>query len=248
MKTPCGAVYTIIKRELASYFTSPVAYVFLVMFLILLGFFTFMIGNFFEIGQATLAPFFQWHPWLYLVLVPAVGMGLWAEERRSGSMELLLTLPVNPWQTIVGKFAAAWLFLALALALTFPMVCTVYYLGNPDGGVITTGYFGSFLLSGTYLAVSSMTSAMTRNQVVSFITSVVICLFLVLAGYPPVTDMLVQWAPTWFVDAVASFSVMTHYDALQRGVLSTRDLVYFLSVIAFALFLTSVVIRNRRSA
>ncbi len=248
MKTPCGAINTIIKRELASYFTSPVAYVFLVMFLVLLGFFTFMIGSFFEIGQATLAPFFQWHPWLYLVLVPAVGMGLWAEERRSGSMELLLTLPVNPWQAIVGKFAAAWLFLALALALTFPMVCTVHYLGNPDGGVIATGYFGSFLLGGTYLAISSMTSAMTRNQVVSFITSVVICLFLVLAGYPPVTDMLVQWAPSWFVDAVASFSVMTHYDALQRGVLSTRDLVYFLSIIVFALFLTSVVIRNRRSA
>ncbi|MFW5893657.1 MAG: ABC transporter permease subunit [Verrucomicrobiota bacterium] len=248
MKTPCGAVNTIIKRELASYFTSPVAYVFLVMFLVLLGFFTFMIGNFFEIGQATLAPFFQWHPWLYLVLVPAVGMGLWAEERRSGSMELLLTLPVNPWQAIVGKFAAAWLFLALALALTFPMVCTVYYLGNPDGGVIATGYFGSFLLGGAYLAVSSMTSAMTRNQVVSFITSVVICLFLVLAGYPPVTDMLVQWAPAWLVDAVASFSVMSHYDALQRGVFSTRDLVYFVSIIVFALFLTSVIIRNRRSA
>lgn len=246
--TPCNAVATVIKRELTSYFISPVAYVFLVMFLVLLGFFTFMLGNFFAIGQATLAPFFQWHPWLYLVLVPAVGMGLWAEERRSGSVELLLTLPINPWQAIVGKFVAAWLFLALALALTFPMVWTVYYLGNPDGGVIVTAYFGSFLLGGTYLAVSSMTSAMTRNQVVSFITSLVICLFLVLAGFPPITDLLVQWAPAGLVDAVASLSVMTHYDTLQRGVLSSRDLVYFLSVIAFALFLTSVIIRNRRSA
>lgn len=242
-----GAVCAVTKRELASYFTSPVAYVFLVMFLILVGFFTFMIGNFFDIGQANLSPFFQWHPWLYLVLVPAVGMGLWAEERRSGSIELLLTLPVSPWQAIIGKFAAAWLFLGLALALTFPMVWTVYFLGDPDGGVIATGYCGSFLLGGTYLAIGGLTSATTRNQVVSFITSLVLCLFLVLAGFPPVTDMVVQWAPTWLVDTLAAFSVMTHYDALQRGVLSLRDVTYFASIIGFALFLTSVVLRNRRS-
>jgi ABC-2 type transport system permease protein len=244
----CGAVTTIVKREWASYFTSPVAYVFLIIFLAMLGFFTFMLGHFFEIGQASLDPFFQWHPWLYLVLVPAVGMGLWAEERRSGSIELLLTLPINPWQALIGKFVAAWLFLAFALLLTFPIILTVHFLGDPDGGVILAGYIGSFLLGGTYLAVSSMTSAMTRNQVVSFITSVVICLLLVLAGFPPVTDLFVQWAPAWLVEGVASFSVMTHYEALRRGVVSLRDLTYFASVIVFALFCTSVIIRNRRTA
>src|SRR3990172_632871 len=155
-------IKTIAKRELGAYFTSPVAYVFIVIFLLLAGFFTFMMGGFFERREAGLTAFFMWHPWLYLFLVPAVGMRLWSEERRLGTMELLLTMPVTTWQAIAGKFLASWLFLALALALTFPVVITVNWLGAPDNGVIFAGYAGSVLLAGSYLAVSCMTSAMTR--------------------------------------------------------------------------------------
>jgi ABC-2 type transport system permease protein len=240
-------VWTIVKRELGSYFTSPVAYVFLVIFLLLTGFFTFTAGNFFERGEASLAAFFGWHPWLYLVLVPAVGMRLWAEERRSGTLELLLTMPVAPWQAIVAKFLASWIFLAVALALTFPAVVTVNLLGDPDNGVIVAGYLGSLFLAGTYLAITCMTSAMTRNQVVAFILSVVLCLFLVLAGFNPVTDLLVRWASPTVVDTVAAFSVVTHFDGFQRGVIDTRDLFFFLSVIGFALFATGVIIRGHRA-
>src|SRR5262245_56322639 len=180
-------IWTIAKRELSGYFASPVAYVFIVIFLLLNGFFTFMLGGFFERGEASLTAFFMWHPWLYLFLVPAVGMRLWSEERRSGTIELLLTMPVTPWQAIVGKFIASWIFLAIALILTFPIAWTVNYLGSPDNGVIFGSYIGSWLLAGSYLAISCMTSAMTRNQVVSFIISVVLCFLLILVGYPPVT-------------------------------------------------------------
>ena len=241
------AILTIAKRELVAYFTSPVAYVFLVIFLLLAGFFTFTAGNFFERGEASLGAFFAWHPWLYLVLVPAVGMRVWAEERRSGTLELLLTLPVAPWQAIVGKFLASWIFLGVALALTFPAVLTVNVLGEPDNGMIAAGYVGSFLLAGSYLAITCMTSAMTRNQVVAFIVSVVICLFLILAGFNPVTDLMVRWASPQVVDTVAAFSVVTHFDAFQRGVIDSRDLVFFLSLIGFALFATGVIIRGHRA-
>jgi ABC-2 type transport system permease protein len=235
------------KREFVAFFSSPVAYVFIVFFLLLSGFFTFMITNFFERGQANLEPFFAWHPWLYLFLVPALAMRMWSEERRQGTIELLLTLPITPWQAIVGKFVAAWLVLGFALLLTFPVVLTVNYLGDPDNGVILAGYIGSWLLGGAYLALGAMTSALTRNQVVSFILSVAIGIFLILAGWPPVTDLLVQWAPGWLVDLVASFSVMTHFEAIQRGVLDTRDLVFFLSLMLFALFATSVIIKTKRA-
>ncbi|HYT46854.1 MAG TPA: ABC transporter permease [Burkholderiales bacterium] len=240
-------IWTIAKRELAAYFNSPVAYVFLVIFLLLTGFFTFTAGNFFERGEASLAAFFGWHPWLYLVLVPAVGMRVWAEERRSGTMELLLTMPVATWQAIVAKFLAPWLFLAFALALTFPAIITVNVLGEPDNGVIVAGYLGSLLLAGAYLAITCMTSAMTRNQVVAFILSVGLCLFLILAGFNPVTDLLARWASPALVDTVAAFSVVTHFDGFQRGVIDARDLAFFLSLIGFALFATGVVIRGHRS-
>jgi ABC-2 type transport system permease protein len=206
-----------------------------------------MLGGFFERREASLISFFLWHPWLYLFLVPAAGMRLWSEERRLGTMELLLTMPITAWQAILGKFLASWLFLGLALALTFPVVWTVNYLGNADNGVIFCGYIGSLLLAGAYLAVSCLTSAMTRNQVISFIISVVICLFLILAGWPPVTNLLVRWAPDWLVNGVAAFSVIPHFDGFQRGVLDTRDLIFFLSIIGFSLFATGVVIRNLRS-
>ena len=241
------AIRVIAKRELASYFSSPVAYVFLVIFLLLTGFFTFTAGSFFERGEASLAAFFGWHPWLYLVLVPAVGMRLWAEERRSGTMELLLTMPVALWEAIVAKFLASWIFLAVALALTFPAVLTVNVLGDPDNGVIFAGYLGSLFLAGAYLAISCMTSAMTRNQVVAFILSVVACLFLILAGFNPVTDLMVRWASPAFIDTVAAFSVVTHFDGFQKGVIDSRDLLYFLSVIGFALFATGVIIRGHRA-
>ena len=240
-------VLTIVKRELSAYFTSPVAYVFLVIFLLLTGFFTFTAGNFFERGEASLAAFFGWHPWLYLVVVPAIGMRLWAEERRSGTLELLFTMPITTWQAIVAKFLASWLFIGVALALTFPAVITVNVLGQPDNGAIFAGYLGSFFLAGAYLAITCMTSAMTRNQVVAFILSVVICLFLVLAGFNPVTDLMVRWASPAVVDTVAAFSVVTHFDGFQRGVIDARDLVFFLSVIGFALFATGVILRAHRA-
>jgi ABC-2 type transport system permease protein len=241
-------IKTITKRELGGYFSSPVAYVFIVIFLLLTGFFTFMAGGFFERGQASLdGSFFLWHPWLYLFLVPAVGMRLWAEERRVGTLELLLTMPITAWQAIVGKFLASWIFLLMALVLTFPVVITVNYLGSPDNGVIFGGYVGSFLMAGAYLAISCMTSAMTRNQVVSFIVSVVICLFLVLCGFPPVTNLLTRMDKPWLVDMVASLSVITHFEWFTKGVLDSRDIIFFLSIIGFSLFTTGVIIRSHRS-
>jgi ABC-2 type transport system permease protein len=235
----------IAKREWNAYFTSPVAYVFMVIFLVLAGFFTFSVSHFYEARQADLREFFVWHPWLYLILVPAVAMRLWAEERRSGTIELLLTLPITSTQALLGKFAAAWAFLLLALAMTFPIVLTVFYLGQPDPGQIVCGYIGSGLLAGAYLAVGMFTSALTRNQVISFILAVVIGLFLILSGYPPVTSLLTGFAPAWLIDTIASFSFMAHYESLQRGLIDLRDLVYFASVIAFMLFATHVVLENR---
>jgi ABC-2 type transport system permease protein len=240
-------IWTIAKRELSGYFASPVAYVFIVIFLLLNGFFTFMLGGFFEVGEASLSySFFRWHPWLYLFLVPAAGMRLWAEERRLGTMELLLTMPITAWQAIVGKFLASWLFLIISLLLTFPILITLAYLGAPDWGAIVTGYIGSALLAGAYLAITCLTSALTRNQVISFILSVVICFFLILCGWEPVTRLIVNTAPK-LVNFVASFSVMPHFLGFQRGVIDSRDLLFFLSVIGFALFCNGVVIRNLRA-
>jgi len=243
--SPWHGIVTIAKRELVAYFTSPVAYVFLVIFLLLTGFLTFTAGAFFERGEAGLGAFFAFHPWVYLILVPAVGMRLWAEERRAGTLELLLTFPVAPWQAIVGKFLASWAFLAIALVLTFPVVITVNVLGDPDNGQIFAGYLGSLFLAGAYLAITCLTSAMTRNQVIAFILAVVVCLFLLLAGFAPVTGLLARWASPAFVDVVAAFSVVTHFDGFQKGVIDSRDVLFFLSVIGFSLFATSVMLRSR---
>jgi ABC-2 type transport system permease protein len=243
-------IKTITKRELVAYFASPLAYVFIVIFLLLCGFFTFFVASFFEQNQAALArPFMMWHPWFYLFLVPAVGMRLWAEERRVGTIELLLTMPITAWQAIVGKFLASWLFLLLALVLTFPLVLTVNILGHPDNGVILCSYVGSWLMAGAYLAVSCATSALTRTQVVSFILAVVVCLFLILAGFPPVIRMLQgwSWASPKIVDLIASISVITHFDGFQKGVLDLRDIIFFLSIIGFSLFTTSVILRGHRA-
>jgi ABC-2 type transport system permease protein len=248
MNSAVANIKTITKRELSAYFASPVAYVFIVIFLLLAGFFTFMAGGFFERNQANLESFFLWHPWLYLFLVPAVGMRLWSEERRMGTMELLLTMPITAWQAIVGKFLASWAFLALALVCTFPVVLTVNYLGNPDNGVVFGAYIGSLLMAGSYLAISCMTSALTRNQVISFILSVVICLVLILAGWPPITRLLEQFTENpRLIEAVAAFSMMSHFASFQKGIIDTRDVVFYLAVMAFCLFTTSVIIRSHRA-
>ncbi|MBN1865392.1 MAG: ABC transporter permease subunit [Victivallales bacterium] len=232
--------------EAKGYLVSPAAYVFVIIFLVLSGFFTFMVSNFFQAGEASLRSFFWWHPLLYLVLVPAVGMHLWADERRMGTVELLFTMPLTVFETVLGKFAAAWMVVAVALAMTFPMVITVYKLGSPDTGMIVCGYIGSFLVAGTYLAVASFTSSITRSQVVSFIVSVLICLFLFLAGWPPVTGMLVNWAPVQVVNTVANCSVMPHFNNMQRGIIDLRDIMYFASMTTFFLFCTGIVLKNHR--
>ena len=244
---PIVNIWNIFRRELVSYFNSPVSYVFIVIFLLLSGFFTFMVGDFFGRGAADLYSFFQWFPWLFLVLVPALGMHIWADEKRMGTMELLFTLPLTTFQCIVGKFLAAWSFLIFAVLLTFPIVITVAWLGKPDYGPIICGYAGCFLLGGAYLGIACMTSAMTSSQVVSFIISEVICLFLIFCGWGPFTDMLVNWAPAWLVDTAASFSVMTHFASIRRGVIDSRDIVYYCSVTAFSLFTTAMLLKNHRS-
>lgn len=231
-----NGTWAIFRRELAGYFATPVAYVFIVGFLLLSGIFTFYVGGLFERGQADLKPFFNFHPWLYVVLMPAVAMRLWAEERRSGTVELLLTLPVDVGGAVLGKFLAAWAFAGLALALTFPVWITVNILGRPDNGVIVAGYVGSLFMAGGYLAICACMSALTRNQVVAFVSSIVVCLLFTVAGSPIVLDALAAWAPRLLLDAVASFSFLTRFSAIADGVIDLRDVVYFGSLIAFWLF------------
>jgi ABC-2 type transport system permease protein len=242
-----SAITTVFRRELRSYFVTPVAYVFIVIFLILSGAFTFYLGNFYERGQADLQPFFTFHPWLYLFLVPAVSMRLWSEERKSGTIELLLTLPLTMWQAVVGKFLAAWAFIAIALVLTFPIWITVNYLGDPDNGVIVAGYIGSFLMAGAFLAIGSCLSAATRNQVVAFILTVVICFVLLLAGFPMVLDFFRSWAPQGLVDAVAGLSFLTHFASIGKGVLDLRDIIYFVLMIGVWLYASAVVIDLKKA-
>jgi ABC-2 type transport system permease protein len=243
-----SGVLTVFKRELRSYFATPVAYVFIVIFLILSGAFTFYLGNFYERGQADLQAFFQYHTILYLFLVPAVSMRLWAEERKSGTIELLLTLPVTMWQAVFGKFLAAWAFIGIALALTFPIWITVNYLGSPDNGAIFASYVGSFLMAGAFLAIGSCISATTRNQVVAFILTVVVCFVLMMAGYPIVLDTFSAIAPQGVVDSIASLSFLTHFASISKGVFDLRDLVYFVLMIAVWLYATAVVIDMKKAA
>ena len=241
-----SAIGAIFRRELAGYFVTPVAYVFLVIFLALMGALTFYFGGFYERGQADLGPFFGLHPWLYALLVPALAMRLWAEERDSGTIELLLTLPVTTAQAVTGKFLAAWAFVALALALTGPMWWTVNYLGEPDNGVIVAAYLGSALMAGGFLAIGSFVSALTRSQVVAFVIGFVICFLLLMAGQPLVLDAFRGWAPQGVVDAVAVLSFQTHFESILRGVLELRDLVYFLGLIAFFLFANVTVLEMNK--
>ena len=237
----------IMNRELRAYFATPLAYVFIIIFLALAGAFTFYLGNFFERGQADLSSFFVFHPWLYLILVPAIAMRLWAEERRTGTIELLMTLPTTAFSAVLGKFLAAWIFTAFALALTFPLWITVNYLGRPDNGAILAAYLGSLLLAGGFLAIGSCMSALTRSQVIAFILGVFACLILLLAGFPGVLDVFRGWAPQPIVDAIASLSFLAHFDSIRKGVIDVRDLLYFAMLISLFLLATAIALELRKA-
>ena len=242
-----NALSAIFAREFKSYFATPLAFVFIVIFLFAMGAFTFYLGHFYENGTADLTVFFGYHPWLYLFLVPALAMRLWAEERRSGTLELLLTLPVPLWATVLGKFLAAWAFAGLALALTFPIWITVNYLGHPDNGVILASYIGSFLMAGAYLSIGACVSSITSNQVIAFIVSVVACFLFTISGAPLVLDAFRAWAPLPLVEAISSFSFITHFAAITSGVIDLRDLVFFFSLISLFLFANMLIVDLRKS-
>jgi ABC-2 type transport system permease protein len=240
-------VWVIAKRELSGYFTTPIAYVFIVIFLFLNGVFTFYLGSFFERGQADLVTFFGFHPWLYLALIPALTMRLWAEERKTGTIELLLTLPVSMFEAVLGKFIATWIFAAIALSLTFPMWLTVNYLGNPDNGIILASYLGSLLMAGAYIAIGSCISALSKNQVIAFVITVVVCLIFLLSGFPLVLDFFSGWTPDILVEAISGLSFLTHFDDISKGIIELRDIIYFASLIIFWLFANAVLIEIKKA-
>ena len=234
----------VFKREFLSYFRAPVAYVFLIVFLMASVGLAFFVGNFFRAGSASLESYFSFHPWLFLFLIPAAGMRLWSEEKRAGTVELLFTLPITTLEAVLGKFLAAWAFLAVAILLSFPMVITVAYLGDPDFGVITASYLGSILMAGAYLGVCSLTSALTKNQVISFVLSVLACLVLVFLGWSVFNDAMSAVLPQALVDAFANFSFTAHFDAFTKGIIDPKDVVFFLSLMAFTLFLNVVALER----
>ena len=242
-----NGLVSIYKRELTSYFVTPVAYVFIVIFLFMTGVFTFYLGAFYESNQADLEPFFRFHPWLYLFLIPAISMRLWSDERKSGSIELLMTLPVSITDAVVAKYLAAWTFTAIALSLTFPMWITVNYLGEPDNAVILASYIGSLIMAGGFLAIGSCISALTKSQVISFVISVVICFMFILSGFPMVLDLFESWAPQAVIDAIASFSFLTHFTSIKKGVIDMRDVIYFSALITFWLYVNVVIVENKKA-
>ncbi len=238
----------IAKREIKGYFTTPLAYIFIVIFLALTGAFAFYVGGFFSREQASLVTFFMYHPWLYLVLIPAIAMRLWAEERKTGTIEILMTLPVSTSEAVLGKYLAAWGFVGIALALTFPMWITVNYLGDPDNGVIFAGYLGSFLMAGAFLAIGSCISALTKNQVIAFIVAATVCFLFTMSGLELVLSFFRLWTPDVVVRTIASMSFLTHFAAVMKGVIDLRDIIFFASLIAFWLFANIIVIDLRKAA
>ena len=238
---------TIFRRELASYFVTPLAYVFIVIFLVMAGALTFFLGGFFERGQADLQPFFNFHPWLYLVLVPALSMRLWAEERKSGTIELFLTLPISIGAAVIGKFLAAWAFAGIALALTFPFWITVNYLGSPDNGVILASYIGSFLMAGGFLAIGACLSALTKNQVIAFVITAAVSFLFTVSGSPIVLGLFQAWAPDAVLRTLASFSFLTHFGAITKGVIDLRDAVFFASVIGIFLLANAILVDLKKA-
>ena len=239
--------FTICRRELAGYFATPLAYVFIVIFLALAGALTYFLGNFFDRGQADLQPFFTFHPWLYLVLIPALAMRLWADERKSGTIELFLTLPISMGQAVVAKFLASWAFAGIALALTFPFWITVNFLGHPDNGVIVASYIGSFLMAGAFLAIGAALSALTKNQVIAFVVTAAVCFLFTVSGSPIVLGFLKSWAPEAVLRTIASFSFLTHFNAIVRGVIDLTDAVFFASVIGVFLFANTVLVDLKKA-
>jgi ABC-2 type transport system permease protein len=239
-------VVTIFKRELVSYFATPVAYVFIVIFLALMGALAFYVGGFFTSNQATLVTFFFYHPWLYLLLIPAISMRLWAEERKTGTVELLMTLPVSTTEAVLGKFLAAWAFAGIALMLTFPMWITVNVLGDPDNGVIIASYIGSLVMAGAFLAIGSCISALTKNQVIAFIVAATVCFLFTMSGLELVLNFFRLWAPDLVIETIASMSFLTHFRAIARGVIDFRDVVFFGSLIAFFLFANIVAVDAKK--
>ena len=246
---PCKKIKTVFGREFKSYFDSPVAYVFLVAFLVLVGFLTFGVAMFYERRQADLTPFFFWHPWVYLLLVPAATMGLWAEERRNGTIELLLTLPITLWEALIGKFLAAWAFIGIALALTFPIVCTAAWLGSPDFGAVFCGYLGSFLLAGAATAIGVFASSLSRSQVIGFVIALAITFLMLIIGFDPVVNAVANWGvPSGIVNAVANCSLLQHFESMRRGVVDFADVGYYVGVIVFMLAAAQVVTDSRKAS
>lgn len=241
-------IWVVAKRELKSYFTTPVAYVFLVVFLLLSGFLTQFLGQFFETRQADLTSFFRWHTWMYLFLVPSIAMRLWSEERRTGTIELLMTLPITEAQAVVGKFLAAWMFAGFALALTFPIWITVAYLGSPDHGPIVTGYLGSFLMAGGFLALGSMISACTKNQIIAFVVTAMVCFLFMLVDFPFITEIIDSYLPSFFGDFVRSIGFMTHFESLQKGVVELSSIFFFGSLIGLALYVNTLIVGHLKAS
>lgn len=240
-------IIVITRRELTGYFATPVAYVFIVIFLVLTGIFTFYLGGLYERGQADLQPFFAYHPWLYLFLIPALSMRLWSEERKTGTIELLMTLPVTTSEAVLGKFIAAWMFTTLALVLTFPVWITVNYLGDPDNAVIFAGYLGSLFMAGAFLALGAAISALTRNQVIAFVITAVLCFAFILSGFPLVLDFFSGWLPHGVVSAISYLSFLTHFEAVTKGVIDVRDVIFFLSFIACWLIANVILVEMKKA-
>ena len=243
-----NSVRTIFLRELRAYFATPLAYVYIVIFLALTGSLTFFLGGFFERGQADLAPFFLFHPWLYLFLVPAIAMRLWAEERRTGTIELLMTLPTTTFAAVLGKFLAAWAFAGIALLLTFPMWLTVNWLGEPDNGVILVSYLGSWVMAGAFIAIGACVSALTKNQVIAFVVGAAACFLFLMSGVDLVLAAFRPWAAPEVVDMVASFSVLSHFGQLAKGVADLATVLFFGSLIVACLILNTLLVDLKKAA
>ena len=239
--------YLIFQRELLSYFATPIAYVFIAIFLLLSSLFTFYLGNFFELGQASLSSFFEWHPWLYLFLIPSITMRLWAEEKKTGTIEFITTIPLKISSIVIGKFLAAWIFSIIALSLTFPLWITVNYLGAPDNGVIIASYIGSILMAGGYLSIGACISALTNNQVIAFVITATICFLFTVSGLPIVLDFFTAWSGQSLTDTIASFSFLTNYTDITRGLIDLRSILFFITLIVFFLYLNILIVTNLRN-
>lgn len=247
MTTAFSSVGVVFGREFRAYFATPLAAIFLVVFLALAGAMTFFVSGFFARGSADMGSFFTWMPWLFLVLLPAIGMRLWAEERRSGTIELLMTMPVQPWTIVVGKFLAGWAFMGVALALTAPLWITVNWLGAPDNGVIAAGYLGTFLMAGAFLAIAACISVLTKNQVIAFISAAIATFLLVTAGLDLVLGAIRGWAPYWLIDGVAALSVLEHFQRFTQGLIELPTLIFFGSLIVLALFINTFLVELKKA-